>query len=207
MIGPYPTITLSGILGSAPVYLWAFQYSGYFSAYVTGEAKKPRVSQLYAIFVPVLLAFVLCLVTNVLVYSNIGAQFFHSFSYVYYDMPDKLQIYPSFPSLVFLAQVISGNPIVIALIGISYFVNQLMLIPAAFIGVSRCMFAWSFDRLVPASLADLHKKYNTPYKAIIVAVIVALVFGIWQTFGPLYFTSYWGAFPVIIAWTILGITA
>ena len=204
-LGPYPTITMSGILGSLPTFYWGYQYSVFYSAYVSGEAKNPRRSQLIAMFGTLIIAVVLATISALLVYTNIGTQFFYSFSYVYNVMPGKLQIYPAFPTLIFLAQVITDSPLLVGLLGISYFVAQLMLVPAVFLGISRCIFAWSFDRVVPAGLSDISKRFNTPWKSIVIAAVIAALFGAWLAFGPVFFTVFWTAFVNIIVWIILGI--
>jgi len=206
-LGSYPTITWAGILGSLPTFYWGYQYSVFYSAYVSGEAKTPKRSQLIAMFGCLIIAVILATISAVLVYTNIGTQFFYSFSFVYEVMRDQLQIYPAFPTLIFLAQVSSDSPAIIALIGISYFVAQLMLIPVVFLGISRCIFAWSFDRVVPASLSDIHKKFNTPWKSVIIAAVIAAFFGAWLAYGPVFFSVFWTAFVNIIVWIIFGIVA
>ena len=41
---------------------------------------------------------------------------------------------------------------------------------------SRAMFAWSFDRLVPEKLSEVHPRYNSPWVAVIVVAVIAEVF-------------------------------
>jgi amino acid transporter len=205
-LGPYPTVTLSGILGGIPTFYWGYQYSVFFSAYVSGEAKNPKRTQLLGMTAALILPLILAIISAVLVYTNIGAHFFYSFSFAYFDMPDKLQIYPAFPSLVLLAQVISNNAAIVAVLGFTFFIAQLMLVPTVFLGISRCIFAWSFDRVIPTALADIHKKFSTPWKAIAIAAVIAAFFGVWLTFGPIFFTVFWTAFINIIVWIIFGVT-
>ncbi|HKM51161.1 MAG TPA: APC family permease [Candidatus Bathyarchaeia archaeon] len=65
--------------------------------------------------------------------------------------------------------------------------------------MSRCMFAWSFDRLFPSFFADVNARFKTPVKALLTAYLLALaVFlltlvapNVYTLFGALFF------FPLI----------
>lgn len=48
-------------------------------------------------------------------------------------------------------------------------------LPAMLLSVSRLMFAWAEDRVFPARVADVHQRYGTPYRAIVLAGIMASV--------------------------------
>ena len=41
---------------------------------------------------------------------------------------------------------------------------------------TRAMFAWSFDRLVPEKLSEVHPKYNSPWVAVLVVAVIAEAF-------------------------------
>jgi amino acid transporter len=57
-------------------------------------------------------------------------------------------------------------------------------IPTNMLVSTRYVFAWAFDRVFPAKLADVHPRFNTPVTAIIVAAAVALISLVIQTLLP-----------------------
>lgn len=48
-------------------------------------------------------------------------------------------------------------------------------LPAMILAVSRLMFSWAEDGIFPKSIASVHKKYHTPYIAIILSGVMATI--------------------------------
>jgi amino acid transporter len=61
------------------------------------------------------------------------------------------------------------------------------------------MFAWSFDRIVPEKLSEVHPKYNSPWVAVLVVAVIAEVFlvlyhvGVFKFLTPAlaYYVVFW----------------
>src|SRR5260370_849841 len=49
-------------------------------------------------------------------------------------------------------------------------------VPGAFLIATRAMFAWSFDRLAPEKLAEVHPRYRSPWVAIMVPAVLGEIF-------------------------------
>jgi basic amino acid/polyamine antiporter, APA family len=72
-------------------------------------------------------------------------------------------------------------------------------LPSAMLIATRAMFAWSFDRLVPEKLSEVHPRYNSPWVAVIVVAIIAESFlilyhvGVFQFLTPAlaYYVVFW----------------
>jgi amino acid transporter len=60
----------------------------------------------------------------------------------------------------------------------------------SFIIFSRAVFALSFDRILPSSLADINEKYHTPIKAYLVFAALTMVFLVLLTFPSTAVTIY-----------------
>jgi len=63
--------------------------------------------------------------------------------------------------------------------GVTYGATTLTSVP-------RCMFAWSFDRIVPRWLSDINPKTHTPVKAIAVSLIACILFLIGWVYTPYF---------------------
>src|SRR5258705_11106061 len=62
-------------------------------------------------------------------------------------------------------------------------------IPSAMIIATRAMFAWSFDRIAPAKLSEVHPRYNSPWVAVIVVSIIGEAFLILYHIGVFKFLT------------------
>jgi amino acid transporter len=70
---------------------------------------------------------------------------------------------------------VTSNPIIIFLVTIGFGLSLLVnAVPYTYVSV-RNMFAWSFDRTIPASLAAVDERHHSPYLAIIITTIASAV--------------------------------
>jgi APA family basic amino acid/polyamine antiporter len=70
---------------------------------------------------------------------------------------------PAYPELVGIA---AGSPVVGALAVIGFTIGLLVWLPQTLLLVSRNMFAWSFDRVMPAGLSHVDPRSRSPIVAI-----------------------------------------
>jgi amino acid transporter len=180
-LGFDPTITVGGtILG------WVFMFLNFtgfnYSAYVSGEVRNVRKAQVVAILGS-LLAFAVSLIVLLLVSEAVfGAEFLRAASYLFDTLifgiiPDSpyFNLIPVPPFPQFLMAFITDNPIIIFLVTIGFGLSLLVnAVPYTFVSV-RNIFAWSFDRAVPSSLAAVDQRYHSPYAALIVTTIVSAI--------------------------------
>jgi APA family basic amino acid/polyamine antiporter len=87
-----------------------------------------------------------------------------------------------------------GNPWIAGLVSISWILQAIILLPPLINACSRHLFAWSFDRVVPAKLCEVSDRWGSPIYAIAVIGIVTIigyVFTVYTTYlnfaagGPL----------------------
>ena len=67
------------------------------------------------------------------------------------------------------------------------------------IAATRCLFAWSFDRLLPEKVAAVNDRTHSPVNATLIAVVVAEI--------ALYFYTYHGGISFIGGATMGWISA
>ncbi|NRB63121.1 MAG: APC family permease [Saprospiraceae bacterium] len=150
-----PSFRFSTLLTAAALLFSSF--IGFDSiAQAGGEAKRPRRNLPIAIAIAVL---------------GVGTYYFLFTAAVYHVVPwsfvaeEAIQKDISAPGL--LSYVLSPGWSVIIILGAAIaLINDL---PAMLLSVSRLMFAWAEDGIFPRGVANIYKKYQTPYIAILVS--------------------------------------
>jgi len=206
--GWQPGFTLAGtLLGSVYAFLNTIGYT--FNAYYVGEMKQAQRlrAQVIAMFGSLLVFGLLTASLYWLVYYRIGPDFFQGLSYLYatgsssYALPfsylnaaNLIAFGARLPGLYLLANV---------LVMLSYLVS---IITWPFI-VVRSLFAWSFDRILPAKIAQVDSKGN-PWVAVLVATAVSEAYVALVVANPSI--GAWLAYQIFgwaLAWVVVGLAA
>jgi basic amino acid/polyamine antiporter, APA family len=106
--------------------------------------------------------------------NAIGHQFFASMSYAFYALPSALP-FPVQPSVNLFVGMLTGNPTVTVLAALGTIAIGISLTAILYPMLTRSLFAWSFDRLVPAKLSEVYGRYGTPHVAVLVCSAIGLV--------------------------------
>jgi APA family basic amino acid/polyamine antiporter len=176
------------ILAAIP---WGFlTFTGFnYGAYLSGETRNVKSSMFRALFLSVIVTIVLLVILAELVYRDFGSNFLNAASYVQScqsnlagcNLNSSAYYLPTYPSTSFLASLTS-TPAAIA-VGLSLFVGWIVVCIAYIVTYSRTIFAASFDRLLPARLADVSDRFHSPQWSVL---LVAVVSGIFVAF---YYTA------------------
>jgi amino acid transporter len=189
--GSLPSFSLPQTLFSL---LWpaTFMVAAYYGVYVGGEVKTPQRTQ----FLGGLSAWAYMIVVPLLVIGGcaavFGLPFFMNLSAAMAQSTFGVAGAPSFAALVAGA---IGNGYVTILLMFGFMAFPLVMVGAILILVSRCIFAWSIDRVVPDALSKVSARSHQPYVATWLAAIVAIVFAFLVSYG--YMTAMganWGFF-------------
>jgi amino acid transporter len=171
---------------------------GQFSVYVGGEIRTPEKSIPKAIVITTLVTTVALLIGGYIVHSVFGIEFTASL-YSLWNTPaypfqtGGYQVGPYFNLLVSL---LTNNPILIILIGLSFTFWTMSSAIFNLIANSRCVLSWSFDRVFPAKMATVNERFHTPVYAILLNAIIAE--------GLLYLFSFNVSVVSFMAGTTLG---
>lgn len=161
-------------LGIIPIGFWVLAYP-YFSAFLGGELKRAKSTAFIGNMGGVIIGagFVIGLW---LVAANTMSQDFIVGTYgQYYGYTDNEYLMFS-QWFDFQAGIISGNPIVIGIMGIGM-IGWLLMYPAlSFLGQTRAALAWSFDRVIPGWFGKVSERWHTPVNAIIFFTIINLIY-------------------------------
>jgi amino acid transporter len=108
----------------------------------------------------------------------------------------------------YYAALATGSPVLAIIIAVGFclwtipLVNFFMLIP------QKCIFAWSFDGLLPASVAKVNPRTHTPLRAIGIAAILALAGLAFCSYNAHFSTALTLAtFPGFVMMLVVGIAA
>ncbi len=88
---------------------------------------------------------------------------------------------PQYPEL---AAIASGSPIVGVLILLASVLFYVIFIPISMIMISRSLFAWSFDRLIPEKVSEVNTRTHSPINAVLVIVAFCVATVILVTLKP-----------------------
>jgi len=139
--------------------------------YIGGEAKEGRRSLAIAIIGSIVLAWVITILSQVLFYRVSPYDFSSALGYLAYQAPTKYPL-PYAPEMYVLGNMIFPNPITTLIVGFSIFIQTVSWLFNMNVLNSRMIFAWAFDRVFPKWFAQLHPKFHTPARALIVVACI-----------------------------------
>ena len=99
------------------------------------------------------------------------------------------------------AAAASGNVVLGVLIILGFGSWLIPTVPMSLLIMSRCILAWSLDRVVPEKLGAVNPKTNSPWVAVLVIVILSAIAS-WFWAYTSFFTVVVGAFGQIITLAI-----
>src|SRR5208282_4496281 len=169
-MGLASTWTWSATLGPGLLYAWLMLGGWQYPAFVAGEVKRPQR------ILP--LTIILSLVLNGLLYALFYESNYHAFGYAFTNAIGFSGVNPGATPLVtpyFVSVLVANNPVLLFLINVGYFMGGPLLILTFYAFGTRCIFAWAFDRVVPAKLSEVSERFGSPVYATLLA---GLVYGI-----------------------------
>jgi amino acid transporter len=163
------------------------------SSYFAGEVRSGKTAQLLAGPITAIVAFIAAMVVAFLVFNAIGEEFLGS---LVAAAPEATNLGGA-PTYMEVAAIASGNVLIGALIIIGFGSWLFPTVPMSLLLMTRCIFAWSMDRVVPDPLSKVREQSSSPVNAVILVMIVSAV-AAWAWAYTTYFTVVVGAFGQII---------
>ncbi|MFI5285558.1 MAG: APC family permease [Candidatus Dormibacteria bacterium] len=158
-----------------------FMMWNFWSVYMSGELKSAsnRRRQLSVMFGALGWDTVLLVIGVLLLFHVAG----YNFVYALNVTANSAYKIPSGPFYPFLASLVFNTPILTILIMGSFLLWSLPSMIANTFMPIRSFFAWSFDRLMPESLANVNERTHSPINAIILTNIIIAALVIWSVYG------------------------
>ncbi len=117
-----------------------------------------------------------------------GEDFVGAVNYVSAVAPDTYGL-PMAPMLPLLVSIIPKGAFVAWLIAITFIAWTPLVHFIQMVQPIRALFAWSFDRLLPAKVAEVDERTHAPLVAIIIVAVIGVGFFAWSVWAASFFTA------------------
>lgn len=129
-----------------------------------------------------------------LLFNVVDYKWLASISYVAFNQPGAYTL-PSLPTLPLLVSLANPNPVLVWLTFFGVIFWGYLIIVAYYLIATRNIFAWSYDGLLPTSMADVNPKTRTPIKSVVAITILSLIaLGIYSFTPAFSYTNYTTAY-------------
>jgi len=181
-----------------------------FSSFVAGEMKRAESGkrQMAGLMGGLLLNGILALILSGLLMVVVNPDFIGALGWIQWNAPDLFKLPVPLLGTPFNLFSWLAHPAVAIIIDLALWLLALTWAIMDLIVLSRLMFAWSFDRLLPSGITHVSDRFHTPTYAIGISWIIGILFGSLSLFVTqiLAFLSAaaWLVFSTFIA---VGLTA
>jgi APA family basic amino acid/polyamine antiporter len=185
---------LGNSLLAVPILFTSFGYA-IATAFVGGEVKSP-VRDIRGKFYAYGLGVGLVLLTAIFASVVFGNQFLGSAAYLSNNYSENFP-FAAPANYFYFVGLLTHSSVLVAIMGFSFAAGILALLVPTFLFVTRPLFAWSFDRLIPEKISEVNERTRSPIIANVLALMVGLAYLVLIVFGSQTFTS-------ILATIVLG---
>ena len=154
--------------------------------YVAGEIRNARKSLYVCLLGGQIIGELLMLAVGVVSIGTFGRTFMTSVAVLAYRGHPPFHITP-FGSVLDLAAPLFGNPILLAIIFTVIVLANFSTGTLALLAISRKLFAWSFDRLIPSKFSEVSPRFGVPIYPSITICLIAEVYTVLFVYGHLIF--------------------
>lgn len=179
------------------------------SSYVGGEIRSPKSSGSKAIVFSLLGAIVVLSTLMGLASHTFGNDFLGSAATLS-NVGDPGYTLAAPASFFFFVSILSGSTVVATIINVSFFFAMVLVIPAIMLVSTRSLFAWSFDRIIPAKISEVNDRTRSPLNAMAIVLVcciglLALIVFRGGDLLSLYYSALVGQLVTFIGVAIAGI--
>ena len=170
-----------------------------FSIAIGGEVKSAEKSHTWGMLGAIAVTVVIWLITIWLCIDRFGYEFLGTAAFNY---TEGVGIQTD-PTITLLAGVLTGSPLVSALVAAGFIFWMWMWIPGMHTFGVRAVVAWAFDRVAPAPLGEISEKRHTPLVAIWFCVVITVIFMALFVFTEFFSTIVILIEAAVLAWSIV----
>lgn len=171
-------------------------------AYMGGEVRTPLKTQTVGSAGGGLFYMAAVVLIALLIDHTTSLGFNQAATYLAVQNPTHYAVAQS-PVFTFYAYLCTSSPILLVLMMLGTVIFSLILVPQQIIYPTRMLFAWSFDRLIPARVASVSARTNSPIVATIIVVIFCEILLALYGSGQITFIN-----PILIigpVWAIIAV--
>jgi amino acid transporter len=182
--GATSSFSLSNTFLAIPLVMPSLLYA-FMTSYVGGEIRSPKRIGVRGILYALVISVAVCALMFGLAARTFGDSFLGSATYLFNTGSHGYPFAgPAF--FFFFVGMLTSSPFLVTVIALSFVAAFIAPIPAVFLATSRSIFAWSFDRVVPAKLSSVNRRTHTPLLANAIAAAVALGYLAVIVYGPAF---------------------
>jgi APA family basic amino acid/polyamine antiporter len=163
-----------------------------------GELKSANKSLIFSILGGIGISYVLFMLITALYDNVFGASFTNAITWLATNQPSSYPL-PASPYLLYLVSFLSNNPIVLVLVSACLIAWGIGLLPNFFMIITRPLFAYSFDRIIPSKFASVSDRTHTPVFSMVVILILAEIALLIENYAG----SLIGAFVNVAVWIVV----
>jgi basic amino acid/polyamine antiporter, APA family len=175
--------TLSALILAIPIGYYI--YIGFtYSSYIGGEVKEPGRNQPRIILATLAFAAAMYLVCLWRFYEIVGQDFINSVVYLNNNTDDGSGL-PVDPVLNLFAGIMTGSTILNVIMALSFFLWNFLLLFVIATVITRNLFAWSVDRILPDAVTKVDRRFHSPWVATLIVIVaseILLVLYVFTTF-------------------------
>lgn len=160
---------------------FGFQQIGYFA----GEIKRVKRAAFQSIGTAWGLGVLLFVGGSLLIVHAFGNKFIQAGTYLYNADPSKYPV-PIGGFLSALTLYLTTNKVIQVVIALGFISMMIWICPASVLLITRNMFAWSFDRILPNWISDVSDRSHAPRNATLVTGVLVYVFLILTLYTPFW---------------------
>jgi len=196
--------TFGMLFGTVYAFLiyWGFAWSAFFA----GEMKEAYRSQIIAIVGAVIIFALVTWAQYQIAYMVVGQPFMHAASYLW-AAGNAAWTAPTGPWLCYLVAFATDNPWVAGLVAFSILIGVLGTLASYSLMISRVVFAWSFDRLVPTAFSNLDRRFHAPRNALGLIFVLAMLFVYLGNYTTLLNYLVYGTLGLWVTSALVGVAA
>ncbi len=204
------------LISAATLYAGALGLLGYLgfnsSAYFSGEVRHNQRNQILAQIGGTALFAVFTTIIIATEYFGEGPKFVNAIAALWYN-GNGTTPYPFLSGAPPLASGLSiywtQNPALVSLFNLAFGLTAEIMNISVFFTLSRNLFAWSFDRVVPSTFAKISSRTRTPIYAVTLMVIAGLVYAYISifNFGLLSSLFDYGTAGTFVVFLIVSVAA
>ncbi len=203
----YQPVTFGLTLASVPFGVLLFNGFNY-SVYVSGEMKDVRKSMLWG----VILALVICGVIDIIgLYFGvkmIGYEFNQAAFYLFGKGSSAWPFPGVSPWIALFTPMVINNAYLSTFVQLGWLLFFIWWAAALILAISRYVFAFSFDRVLPTALADVNQRFHFPLKATALTLGIGIFFLIDFTYLNTYLVATLNTTAIwAVVWVVVGLAA
>mgnify|MGYP001102823200 CR=1 FL=1 len=206
-----PSFSAYALLAAAG--LCAGSVNTYWNCWAAGEVKRAGAvrMQVLSTVTPSIITTAIALVIFTLAYNVAGREFLNALTQImtYNVSMLKAPFFTAIAAFTFVPLMLADNMYVQLLLTVGYAATALAFIPYAVLLLTRDVFAWAFDRLLPSKFADVSERWRTPVFNIVfnfvLVWVLLVVFTYFGSYMPFFFATGWDT--SLIEVTVLCIAA